>query len=306
MDELDFVITDVLEENPRASYREMAERSGLSINSVHKRVQYLIDVGNIMGFYATLGPAVEKYVIATALGRSTTDDLEATIAEIGKDEHTSQIVVATNDYIYPQWYLRDISELDDFMTFARDVAKMESPHVVFRTPQPPPGHGPAKISGLDYRIIDALREDARKPEKLVADELGVSPKTVHKHLERMRREGSIVLMTLFRANATPDIFSLFHIEISKNADRRELSAHLLARHRPHILDVQTIESEPYLFVSNVWVKTLKELNEVRNRLEKEKAIESVEVNVFSDFHRFETWRDDLVRRRASDAAHRSR
>jgi DNA-binding Lrp family transcriptional regulator len=306
MDEMDFKLTRALEDDPRVSYRQMADDSGLSVNSVHKRIQYLIDVGNIMGFYAMLGPSAEPYVIATALGRTTTADLEATIAEVGSDEHTSQVVVATNNYIYPQWYLQDLSELDDFMAFARDVGRIESPHVVFRTPQPPPGFGPVTLSGLDYRIIDSLRNDARKPEKQVAEELGVSSKTVHRHLERMRKEGSVILVTLFRANATPDIFSLFHINISKRADRRELSTHLRETYQPRLLDVQMIESEPYMFVSNVWTKTLKELNEVRTLLEREEAVESVKVNVFSDFHRFETWRDDLVRKRASAAARRSR
>ncbi len=230
--------------------------------------------------------------------------MEATIADMGSNEHTSQVVVATNDYIYLQWYLRDISELDDFMAFARDVAKIDSPHVVFRRPQPPPGFGPVKLSGIDYRIIDSLRNNARKPEKQVADELGVSSKTVHRHLERMRKEGSVILTTLFRANATQDIFSLFHIRISKMADRRELSARLLDMHKPRLIDVQMIESEPYMFVSNVWTKTLKELNEVRTLLEREESIESVEVNVFSDFHRFETWRDALVRKRAAAASRR--
>lgn len=305
MDEMDFKITGALEANPRVSYREMAEQSGLSVNAVHKRVQYLLDVGNIMGFYAMLGPAAEKYIIASALGQTGADDVEAMIAEAGEDEHTSQIIVAINDYIYPQWYLRDISELDDFMVFARDVAKMESPNVVFRTPQPPPGYGSAKLSGLDYRIIDALRYDARKPEKQVATELGVSPKTVHRHLERMRREGSILLLTQFCANATEDIFSLFHMRISRNADRRALAARLEELYKPRLLGVQMIESEPYLFVSNIWTKTLKEVKEVRMALEGEESIESVQVNVFQDFYRFDTWRDDLVRKRAAQAARRA-
>jgi DNA-binding Lrp family transcriptional regulator len=183
---------------------------------------------------------------------------------------------------------------------------MESPDVVFRTPQPPPGHGPVKLSGMDYRIINSLRHAARKPEKQVAAELGVSPKTVHRHLERMRQEGSIVLATQYRANATPDIFSLIHMKISRSADRRELSAYLNDTYKPHFLGVQMIESEPYLFVSNLWTKTLKELKEIRTSIEREEAIESVEVNVFSDFHRFDTWRDDIVVRRAAQASRRSR
>ena len=298
------VITQALWENPRVPYRELAELSGLSINSVHKRVQYLIDIGNIMGFFAALGPSAESYVIATAFGQTFTNDLEATIAEAGRDEHTSQVIVATNDFIYPQWHMRDISELDDFIAFARDVTQIESPQVVYRTPAPPPGYDKVKLSGLDYRIIESLMKDARKPEKQVAEELGVSPKTVHRHLERMQREGSVILTTYYRSNRTPDIFSLFHLTIKRNVDRREASAHLLDTYKPQLLDVQTIESEPYLFVSNVWTQTMMELKEVRTRIEKDECIESLTINVFYDFHRFDTWRDDLVTKRAAAAARR--
>jgi DNA-binding Lrp family transcriptional regulator len=305
MDEKDFVLTQAISENPRISYREMADLSGLSVNSVHKRVQFLIDVGNIMGFYAQLGPSAERYVVASAFGQTSSNDLEATIAEAGKDEHTSQIVVATNDFIYPQWHMRDISELDDFMTFAREVTLIESPQVFFRNVIPPTGFDKVKLSGLDYRIMASLLDDARKPEKEVADELGVSSKTVHRHLERMIKEGSIYLLTYFRSNATPDIFSFFHMSIKKNVDRREAEAHLLETYKPQMLDVQTIESEPFLFISNVWTQTMMELREVRSRVEKDECIESLTVNVFYDFHRFETWRQDLVRKRAAEAARRS-
>jgi len=305
MDEKDLIITNALGENPRVSYREMAELSGLSINSVHKRVQYLIDVGNIMGFYAALGPSAERYVVASAFGVTSTKDLEATIAEAGRDEHTSQIVVATNDFIYPQWHMRDLSELDDFIAFAREVTQIGSPQVVFRTPLPPTGYDRVKLSGLDYRIIGSLMKDARKPEKMVAEELGVSPKTVHRHLERMQKEGSIILSTVYRTTGTPDIFSFFHMSLKKNVDRRETSAYLLETYKPQMLDVQTIESEPYLFISNIWTQTMMELKEIRMKVEKEECIESLTVNVFYDYHRFDTWRDDLVRDRAAQAVRRA-
>ena len=305
MDEKDFILTRTLGENPRISYRELADLSGLSVNAVHKRIQYLIDVGNITGFHAYLGPAAERYVVASAFGETSTNDLEATIAKAGKDEHTSQIVVATYDFIYPQWHMRDIGELDDFIRFAREVTQIESPQVVYRTPTPPVGSDMVKLSGLDYRIIGSLMNNARKPEKEVADELGVSSKTVHRHLERMQREGSIVLLTQFRSNATPDIFSFFHMTIKKSVDRREAEAHLLETFKPHMLDVQTIESNPYLFISTVWSQTMAELRDVRTRVEKDDCIESLSVNVFYDFHHFETWRHDLVRKRAAEAARRS-
>jgi DNA-binding Lrp family transcriptional regulator len=284
----------------------MADLTGLSVNSVHKRVQTLIDDGTILGFFASLGPSAERYVIAAAMGETSTDDLEATIAEAGRDEHTSQVIVATNDYIYPQWHMRDMSELDDFIDFCRNVARVREPHVIFRTPTPPPGFEKVRLSGLDYRIINSLAKDARKPETQVAEELGISPKTVHRHLERMQREGSILLSTLFSTNQSRDIFTFFHIELRKGVDRREVSSLLQERYKPHLVNVQMIESDPTLFICNVWTHTMRELKDLRTGVEREDFIESLKVNVLYDFHKFDTWRDEMVRKRAAEAARRDR
>ncbi|NIP35176.1 MAG: winged helix-turn-helix transcriptional regulator [Thermoplasmata archaeon] len=304
MDEKDRQITRTLFENPRASYRELADATGLSVNSVHKRVQTMIDVGSIVGFHASIGPSVERYIIASALGETYTDDLETMIAEAGRDEHTRQIIVATNDYLYPQWYLRDMSELDDFIAFCKDVAQMRSPHVVFRTPMPTLGYDKVKLSGIDYRIIDSLAHDARKPEKQVAEELGISPKTVHRHIARMLKEGSIELQSIYATSPSKSTFSFFHIDLDRSADLRELSNYLRENYRPNLTAVQRIESDPYLFICNVWTQTMKELKDIRVKLENEDYIESVKVNVLYDYHVFDTWRHDLVKKRASQAARR--
>ncbi len=304
MDEIDLKLTALLETNARLSYRELAEISGLSINAVHKRIQYLIDVGNIQGFIATLGPAVERHIRATAFGKTDSKDIERTIVEAGLDEHTSQVAVATNDFLYPQWYLRNISELDDFIVFVKETTQIASPEVVFRSIPPPSGYEDVKLSGLDYRIINALMEDARRPEKDVAEELGISPKTVHRHLSRMQREGSIYLYASLRTTSTPDIFSFVHVSLKKNVDRRDAMAHLMERYQPNILSVTPVDSLPDWVLATVWTQTMDGLKGVRVRLEQEDVIETLSVNIFYDFHRFDTWREELVRKRAAEAARR--
>jgi hypothetical protein len=67
-----------------------------------------------------------------------------------------------------------------------------------------------------------------------------------------------------------------------------------------------IESEPYLFICNTWSQTMQQLKDLRTKVEKEDCVESLKVNVLYDYHRFETWRHDLVRKRAAEAARRAR
>jgi DNA-binding Lrp family transcriptional regulator len=52
----------------------------------------------------------------------------------------------------------------------------------------PPVHRP--LTHLDWRVVQALHENAMRPLKDVAKEIGVSEKTVKRRLDRMGREGS--------------------------------------------------------------------------------------------------------------------
>src|SRR5207245_9968869 len=44
------------------------------------------------------------------------------------------------------------------------------------------------VSSLEWRIVDALIDDPRRPLQELTDVTGLSPKTVRKHLERLLRE----------------------------------------------------------------------------------------------------------------------
>ncbi len=50
------------------------------------------------------------------------------------------------------------------------------------------------LSSLDWRIIDALVDDPRRPLKVLSESTGLSPKTVRKHLEGLVR-GEIIFIT---------------------------------------------------------------------------------------------------------------
>ena len=55
MDEIDFAMSMILMANSRRAYRELAEIFNMSVNSIHKRINSLVDLGVIQGFRARLG-----------------------------------------------------------------------------------------------------------------------------------------------------------------------------------------------------------------------------------------------------------
>lgn len=302
MDLTDMVIVEELETNSRRPYREIADKLGLSVNAVHKRVQGMMDRGTLHSFITRLGMGIEPPVLATAFGHSTAPDLPATIAGLGRDDHTSQVVVATGNYIYFQWYLHDLGELDDFMAMARSEAKISSPRVVFRTIKPPAGSKGMALSGLDWRLLDQLLNDSRRPVVDLARELDVSTKTVKRRLARMEADGAIIYTTRFVPNASHDMFSFFHTHLRGDLDRREVIAHIMERYKHRLIDATTLDSDPQMVLFSGWTKTMKELKELRAELEMEPSIESLFINIYFDTYYFDTWREDLVRRRAREAA----
>lgn len=301
MDRVDMVITEELETNSRKPYREIAEKLGMSVNSVHKRVQAMLEMGTLHSFIARLGMTMERPIIATAFGHSTAQDLAATIQGLGRDEHASQVVVATGNFIYFQWYLHSLEELDGFMEVARSEAKISNPQVVFRTVRPPSGKAPVDLSGLDWRIMAALLDDARRPVIDLANELGVSPKTVKRRLTRMESEGAILFTTRFVPNACNDMFSFFHTRIKRDLDRREVVKHLTERYEGRVIDATTLDSDPHFLLLSGWTKTMRELKDLKGELDAEPSIENLFVNIYFDTYYFDTWREDLVRRRAERA-----
>jgi hypothetical protein len=157
---------------------------------------------------------------------------------------------------------------------------------------------------MDYRIIDALMTDSRRPLKEVSEELGVSQKTVSRRLAKMKRENSIHMTTRVVPTSTPDIFSFFHVYLEEGTDRRKASSYLREKYDDSIVNVQTVDNLPYFFLLHFWTQTMKDLKVIRTSLAKEEIIKSFFVNIFYDIHVFGTWREDLVRKRAAEAARR--
>ena len=50
MDEIDLIIIKKLIENSRVTYRELAEMVDMSITTIYKRINKLVDDGNINAF----------------------------------------------------------------------------------------------------------------------------------------------------------------------------------------------------------------------------------------------------------------
>ena len=68
---------------------------------------------------------------------------------------------------------------------------------------------------LDYKIVRSMKDDSRKAISVVAEELGVSAKTVRRRLIRMIKNYLIEFSIDWYPDASNDIISIFHVQLKK-------------------------------------------------------------------------------------------
>ena len=84
MDSTDIVLIQLLLMNSRTPYRELAEKLGLSVNAVHKRVNYLMEIGLIQAFTAKVRHMAldMDYVPVLVWGNTTSNAIDETMGVI--------------------------------------------------------------------------------------------------------------------------------------------------------------------------------------------------------------------------------
>lgn len=191
MDDVDFKLIKELRVNSRATYRELADELGLSVNSVHKRVQALIDLGIIKQFTVFLTSKALPQVVVRVCGRSDVASIDEAVIRLGNNPNTSRVVVSSGNSLHVVGFLSDISEINRYANFVIQEGQITDPTIRLIDSPQRQGESGASLTDTDYRIIASLQDNCRKQIVDVAAELGISAKTVRRRLNRMEENGLI-------------------------------------------------------------------------------------------------------------------
>ena len=209
--------------------------------------------------------------------------------------------VGGGNYLYIGAYLQNIGELDTLISFLKETAKMSEPTVGISTFPMPLGILPElkdrTLYPLDYQIIGSLKNNSRKATSEVANELRVSAKTVRRRLARMMKDRLVELSMEWYPDASNDIISLIHVHLKPQADKNTLTK-LFQKYTPNIVFYWGFSNLPNVFIMMFWTSSMKDLQRIRESLEKEADLQSVAPNVLYTGYIFETWRDQLVEEKA--------
>jgi len=301
MDETDLVLSMLLLQNSRTPYRQLADKLSLSVPSVHKRIQAMREAGIIRAFTARVSLFAVGGLHLLVFGRSDAPSSEDVPERLRKNDSIYWVTIAGGNYLYVGAYLKDLSGVESFVEFVKREAKMPDPTVGIESletggPLKPPEE--RSLDSLDCGIIKSLHEDSRKSISEVADELGVSAKTAGRHLQRMMDGFLIELSMEWYPDASNDIMTLFHLRLKGDADKGKAMAVMVNKYSPHALFTWTFSNLPGFLLSMIWSNSMKELKDIRARLQNEPFVESIMPNVLYTGRIFQTWRDKIPLERA--------
>ena len=292
MDEIDLFIVRKLLENSRLTYRELADMTDMSVSGIHKRIRSLEDDGIINAYIARPSQIALKYLWVAIFGTSNAKSMDAVSKELGQHENISMVCITGGKFIYIKAYLRDISELQEYSSYVSKVAHISEPTIgiinvpYMTTPEP--------LTRIDYKILKTLNRDARKPISDIADDVGLSAKTVRKRLNRMIENKLVTFTIQWTPAYANSYFTIFYLFLNKGTNLNTTVQNLNEKFSQNIAYCLTFSNIPHLILFCTLTKTSKDTQRIQEELQTE-GFKDVIPHIFLSIMWYNCWVDQLLR-----------
>jgi DNA-binding Lrp family transcriptional regulator len=299
MDEIDFSLSMTLMANSRIPYKDLAEMFNMSVNSIHKRVKSLVELGIIQGFKAKLGfanfPGITNIVM---YGISDFRQKRQLIKQLGENEYVYNVTQGSGNVFYIHAYLRNIGELDDLVSFVRKTGNISDLIIGIDKEMPPIALNDLDFkppTDLDYLIINSLKNNSRKLISDIALEVGASTKTIRRRLDRLTEN----FLVQFQIDWYPDKAGIipaminFRFDTNIIIDDKEFENKLRKKYGPKILLIWSFSNLPSLKFVSILTQSMKDLQEMQTFLLSENY-EKVDITVLIEGKMFPTWIDTFL------------
>ncbi len=290
MDLIDLQIIKKLFINSRIPYRELADAIGLTIGAVHKRIQLLIDTGIIKTFIARPSLSALNAIFISIGGHSKLHSFDKIIEDLEENPYTVLLGISTGNYLYLSAILRNISEMHDTTSTLTQICKIDDPFIViWDYPYIKPT---GSLSKIDYSILKSLNRNSRKPASEVADETGLSSKTVSKRITNMVANNLVSFSIEFEPSQENDIVVIFHSYVAKNSDMKEIIGKIAHSIPQNLLYIRTYSNIPQFLSVHVLVQTLSRIEYFENKLRTLGVID-ITPRIIHKAYYFKCWLDEF-------------
>ncbi|MHA2390496.1 MAG: AsnC family transcriptional regulator [Promethearchaeota archaeon] len=291
MDETDFYLLKKLSENSRLTYRELSDMTNMSVSAIHKRIKNLEDEGTINTYTARPSLVALKYLLVLIFGTSKAKSLDELSKELGQHESIYRVGVAGGKYLFISAFLRDLSELQEFGSYVSRTAQISEPtigivnwpHMTF----------PEPITSIDYKILKKLNRDARKPITDIADDIGVSAKTVRKRLDRMV-ENRLVDFSIEWSVQKVSLTTIFQIYLNEGTNMNSTIQHINEKYYNNISYCLNYSNIPNFITLFTWAKNAQESHKIQEELQTE-GFKDIIPRIYFSATWYECWVDQLLR-----------
>ncbi len=297
MDSIDLQIAKLLLVNCRITYRDIGNRLNLSVNAIYKRVQNMIEFGVIRSFTARPSLIGLKAINILVFGKSEGKNLIEISKELGVCENIFFVGNAGGNFLYVDGYLKDMSELDEYFDFISQTARINDFTTCIK--ELPYRNNPEALTKLDFQILGALGNDARRSIADLAEDVGASAKTIRKRLKRMMDYNLAEFSINFAPQTEGIIVSQFNVYLKEGTDFNEAYERINKEYQDYILYLQRFTNIPNLLMITALTKSNLEATNLYSRLQEENH-EKVDYHIIYNGIFFETWRDKLYQEILSD------
>ncbi len=314
MDNIDFGICMMLMVNSRIPYRKLAETFNMGVNSIHKRIKSMVDLGIIQNFNTKLNLFNFSSAINVVMfGRTKKGNKADLLQDLGNYESIFNVTQASGDLFYIHSHIKNISELNPLVSFVRQKGEFHDLEIGLISDSPTPNApqsskiiqesrtdnleelGDNKLSNLDFLIINALKDNSRKSVTDISEEIGASTKTVKRHINRLEEKKLIDFSIDWYPDKSAVIISIIILKLNPSAkvDKSTLEIDLRKKYGQTILFSWKFANLPNLMLICVWTHTMKEHQEIESSLMSQ-DFDSVKITILVVGKMFPTWRDTYL------------
>ena len=302
MDEIDFAISMMLMWNSRIPYQELAKTFNMSVNSIHKRIKAMVNLGIIKKFVTQLNLPAFKPTPSNLImfGDSEAKNVKGLIEKLGINENIYTVSQQSGNLLIIHAHIRTLSDLEPLVSFVKQTAEIPKLKVGLESTIIPPEadvdeRREFKLSNTDFLIINALKDNSRKSIVEIAEEIGISTKTVRRHLDFLI-ENHLILFTIhWYPDKCSEVTAMIILTIkpSIKVDKTKIVETLHNNLGQKLLLTWTFSTLPNTIILCVWVSSMKELQNIQASLISD-DFESVSINIGIGGKIFPTWREKYL------------
>ncbi len=289
MDDTDRKLMLLISENPRMHYRELERRLGISRQAVHDRVKAFERTGAFSSMKATISANYLNAVPAALWGRSEARSIDEVIGRLCKNECIGRIVLAGGNQLYVLGCLRNAEDLDEYVDFVRRTAEISEPTVGLAKlnaeimPEWAEGvkckDGAKPLCSLDLKIIACLQDNVRRTNADIAQALGVSVKTVRRHIDDMVAEGSLDFDVPWDIPPGGDMLTVVHIDLRSGGSKAETARRLLKMDPIHFNYLRSFANLPEFLLGIIACDRMTLIRKLLKNIGEDQAVLAVTPNL---------------------------